>query len=89
MVIGDSMNQRELREKGLLYYYDEGLINEINRGRELSYEFNKLNPNDNENKDKILRKLLGKIEGNYLINQPFYCDFGFCVYDRLQIFGQD
>ncbi|MCQ2147413.1 MAG: sugar O-acetyltransferase [Bacteroidales bacterium] len=55
---------------------DPHLLDILNKTREVVRDYNDLRPNDNNGKDAILSKLLGKKGQNCIINQPFYCDYG-------------
>ena len=73
------MKAKELRENGELYCYDDELIKEINKGRELCYTYNNINPQDLKKREELIKSLLGVIRGKFLINQPFYCDYGYNI----------
>lgn len=40
------------------------------------WEFNNLHPSETGKQHEIIRKLLGSCGDNFLINQPFRCDYG-------------
>lgn len=46
------------------------------RTREAIHDFNALRPSQIDEMQAILRNLLGAIGDNFIINQPFRCDFG-------------
>lgn len=48
----------------------------FNRAYELTYELNNLKPTDNENKNRILKELLGSFGENTEILTPFNCNIG-------------
>lgn len=73
------MNKKELRANGELYLYDQELIDEINKGREACYIYNNLNPMSFDKREECIKNLFGKIKGSFLINQPFYCDYGYNI----------
>ncbi len=47
-----------------------------NRAKQLFSLYNQTDHTAEEAKNKILRKLLGKMGNHILINAPFYCDYG-------------
>lgn len=51
-----------------------------NYGQQLANDFNNLKINDEKNKNKILKKLFGKIGENSHIYQPIRVDFGCNIY---------
>lgn len=73
------MNEKEKRDKGLLYYYDDQLIEEINRGRELCFKYNSINPSCFKEKEEMIRNFFGRTGNNFLINGPIYFDFGYNI----------
>ena len=78
-----NVTEKEKRDAGLLY--DAGsLTEELLRCKELCYEFNALRPSQLEEKAKIIRQLFGKTGNSFLIQAPFWCDYG----DNIQI-GED
>ena len=55
---------------------DESLIKELNRGRALVFEYNRIHPLKEAERHALLKKLLGKTGENFQFIQPFYCDYG-------------
>lgn len=45
----------------------------------LCFLLNSTIPSRREQRDKIVRELLGKIGDKYVLHSPFYCDFGFNI----------
>lgn len=43
------------------------------------YEYNQLRPSQAEERTTLLKALLGKTGKRFIINQPFYCDYGFNI----------
>lgn len=75
------MNEKEKCQKGLLYdaNYDEDLKLERVRAKKLCQKYNNV-PYDNfEERKNLIRNLFGKVKGNFLIEQPFYCDYGYNI----------
>ena len=56
--------------------YDQELLAERTRAKDLCYDFNQLRPSDTENQKKILKQLLGKTDGDFGIVAPCWCDDG-------------
>jgi maltose O-acetyltransferase len=62
---------------GEIYNYgDPEFIEIMNRARDLTSEYNSLKSHENEARDRILRKLLGKVGANVYVDRPFCCDYG-------------
>lgn len=56
---------------------DPELLRELNAVKDIIHEYNALRPSDMERRCEILMGLIGHIaDGNAIINQPFYCDYG-------------
>ena len=72
------MTEKEKMLAGEVYdATDPELIGELMATREVLYEYNKLRPSECERMKEILKGLLGHIGDNdFLINQPFRCDYG-------------
>lgn len=58
---------------------DPHLISERLECKELCRDYNELRPKEMEARKKILHKILGHIAGEILIEQPFYCDYGYNI----------
>ncbi|ONI39001.1 maltose acetyltransferase [Candidatus Epulonipiscium fishelsonii] len=55
------------------------LFQDVRRCKDICYRYNNLLPSDDENKQKILEELIGKMGKNCTITQPFYCDMGYNI----------
>lgn len=75
------MTEKEKAAQGLLYdaNYDTTLIEERAYCKGLCYEYNQLHPAKLEERTAIMRKILGKTAENFLIEQPFVCDYGYNI----------
>ena len=75
------MNEKEKMLAGELYdaNYNEGLQKEREKAKDLCYEYNQIKPSKQEEKRKIIRQLLGNTKQNFLIEQPFMCDYGYNI----------
>lgn len=58
------------------YAANPQLIAKLMSTREKIYEFNNLRPSETDALNKIIKDLFGSTGSNYIINQPFRCDFG-------------
>lgn len=75
------MTEKEKMLAGLIYdaNYDPELIAERLECKELCRDYNDLRPREMAARTALLRKLLGKVKGEVLIEQPFYCDYGYNI----------
>ena len=76
------MTEKEKMLRQMLYdaNNDTDLIEERKVAKELCYDFNNLRPSDTAGQQRILRKLLGKTEGDsFLVVAPFWCDYGYNI----------
>lgn len=73
--------EKEKCRKGLLYdaNYGPQLIAERQHCKELCHEYNHLRPSLTKERELLLRRLLGQTGQNFLIEQPFYCDYGYNI----------
>lgn len=55
---------------------DEKLKNLRNDARELCYLIDSINPKDKNKKEKLFRKLIPNIKGDFTIHRGFNCDYG-------------
>ena len=56
---------------------DPELIKELMTTREVLYEYNSLRPSETQRMKEILKGLFGHVaDDDFLINQPFRCDYG-------------
>lgn len=75
------MTEKEKARLGLLYdaNYDEELLAERRRCKELCFQFNQLSPLKELEQKEIIGKLLGKTKENFCVTAPFYCDYGYNI----------
>lgn len=59
--------------------YDEELLKEREVCADMTHELNQLRPSQTKERMEILRKLLGKTKGNFMIVSPFFCDYGYNI----------
>ena len=51
----------------------------LHRAHDLCYEYNRLRPSQSEERDLLIRRLLGSAGSQVNILQPFQCDYGFNI----------
>ena len=75
------MTEKEKMLNGMIYdaNHDPQLIAERIRCKELCRDYNELRPKEIEARRKLLHLILGHIAGDILIEQPFYCDYGYNI----------
>ena len=71
------MTEKEKMLAGQVYdACDPEVLVELNRCKDLIFEYNNLRPSLLAERTALLRKLLGACDDQVFINQPFYCDYG-------------
>lgn len=75
------MTEKEKARQGLLYdaNYDEELLAERRRCKELCFQFNQLSPLKELEQKEIIGKLFGKTKENFCVTAHFYCDYGYNI----------
>lgn len=73
--------EKEKCMRGELYdaNYDEELIAERLRCKEICHEYNHLMPSLIKEREGLIKHLFGKTGRRFLIEQPFYCDYGYNI----------
>ncbi|MDV0444855.1 putative acetyltransferase [Methanimicrococcus sp. At1] len=74
------MTEKEKAAAGLLY--DSALKSfekERHRAKKLYHKYNICKPTAFKKRNRIIKKLFGKTGKNFLIEQPFYCDYGYNI----------
>lgn len=76
------MTEKEKMLKGMIYdaNYDEALIAERQDCKEKCHLYNMLSPKDTDARLELLKGLLGTSFDSILIEQPFYCDYGYNIH---------
>lgn len=59
---------------------DPALMAERLECKQLCHEYNKLSPKDIEARHNIIQNIIGTIAGDFLIEQPFFCDYGYNIH---------
>lgn len=75
------MTEKEKARQGLLYdaNYDEELLAERRRCKELCFQFNQFSPLKELEQKEIIGKLFGKTKENFCVTAHFYCDYGYNI----------
>lgn len=75
------MTEKEKRDKGLIYNpnYDEQLRKEMLSAQDLCWEYNNIKPSEIQKRNEKIKHILGKVGKNFLIEQPFMCDYGYNI----------
>ncbi len=73
--------EKEKCHRGLLYdaNNDKELLAERQVCKDICYEYNQLHPSELEKREEIIKHLFGKTGDKFLIEQPFYCDYGYNI----------
>ena len=76
------MTEKEKRDNGELYSpnYDEELIAEMRKAKELCYEYNNINPLNLEERKEFIKKILGKTGEYVQIESNFLCHYGYNIF---------
>ena len=72
------MTEKEKMLAGMVYSaVDEELLKELNEVKDIIHKYNSLLPSATQERFAILKGLLGHTaDDEFIINQPFYCDYG-------------
>jgi len=74
------MTEKEKAAAGLLYDSTlKSFEKERHRAKKLYQKYNHCEPLNFKKRNKIIKKLLGKTGKDFLIEQPFYCDYGYNI----------
>ena len=75
------MNEMQKAAAGLLYdaNNDAPILEMRHQAKVKLHEFNYLSPEKKNEREGILKVLLGKIEDGFIIEGPFHCDYGFNI----------
>ena len=74
------MNQKERMLAGLPYKaWMDGLSEERLENRKKIYKYNHLEPGNREEKDRLIKEILGKTGEEINIEAPFQCDYGYNI----------
>ncbi len=74
------MSEKDKMLNGEMYYApDKELAAERIKVKEMNYDYNLLRPSQSEEKERLLRKILGKAGKNLWVEAPFQCDYGYNI----------
>lgn len=75
------ISEKEKCRRGELYdaNNDTELIAERMKCKDLCYRYNQLLPSETGRREEIIARLLGKTGSRFLIEQPFFCDYGYNI----------
>ncbi|MCD7930044.1 MAG: sugar O-acetyltransferase [Tannerellaceae bacterium] len=75
------MTEKEKAAAGRIYdaNYDEQLVQERLESKCLCYDYNRTHPAAQEERKTIIKKLLGKTGESFIIEPPFFCDYGYNI----------
>lgn len=75
------MTEKEKAAKGLLYdaNYDATILGDREQAKEICYDYNMTRPSQKTERDTIIRKLIGKVGKQCIIEPPFACDYGYNI----------
>lgn len=73
------MTEKQKRDNHQLYNanYDEELIEELKKVKDLCFKYNNIEPSKIKEREKLIKQILGKTGQNILIQSNFYCDYGY------------
>ncbi|RYG32762.1 MAG: sugar O-acetyltransferase, partial [Chitinophagaceae bacterium] len=72
--------EKEKMLAGELYNaFDSSLVAERDKIKNLLHHYNQLLPTDTAAKKSFLKEMLGQCGEQYIIEQPFYCDYGYNI----------
>ena len=75
------MTEKEKMLAGELYNanYNKDLEIERQRAKDLCFKYNNIKPSNIDERNKLIRRILGKTKEKFLIEQPFICDYGWNI----------
>lgn len=75
------MDEKTKRDAGILYdaNYNDALLQELLACKDLCHRYNQLFPSDLSEKKELMEKILGRTKGTFLIQAPFWCDYGYNI----------
>ena len=75
------MGEKEKMLAGELYdaNYDEELLKDRYKAKDICQQFNNLKPSDIAGKEKIIKSLFAKTGKQIIVEQNFWCDYGYNI----------
>jgi acetyltransferase-like isoleucine patch superfamily enzyme len=59
--------------------FDDELLRERQHAKEQVFVFNSLPPKEIDQRNEVIRRLLGKTKKSFFIEPPFRCDYGYNI----------
>ena len=75
------MTEKEKMLAGEIYdaNFNKELIRERMKAQDLCYKYNSIKPSNIKKRQSTIRRIIGKTKNNFLIEQPFICDYGYNI----------
>lgn len=75
------MTEKEKMLAGEIYdaNYNKELIQDRLKVKDKCFEYNNLLPSNIEDREKVMKEILGKYKQRFNIEQPFMCDYGYNI----------
>lgn len=75
------MTEKQKRDNQELYdcNYNQDLIEEMKRAKDLCFEYNNIKPSEREKRKELIKKIFGKTGENILVESNFQCDYGYNI----------
>lgn len=75
------MDEKEKMLAGEIYdaNYNEDLMKERLIAKDKCFEYNNIKPSKLEERTEVMKQILGKTGKQFLIEQPFICDYGYNI----------
>jgi maltose O-acetyltransferase len=75
------MDELEKAARGLLYdaNYDPAVLEKRKAAKRLLHRLNGLSPDDEEERSRLIRDLMGRIGKNFVFDGAIHCDYGFNI----------
>lgn len=76
------MSEKDKMLAGELYNanYDKELIKDRYEAKDICFEYNNLKLSDFDGKDRIIKKLFAKTGKQIIVEQNFWCDYGYNIF---------
>lgn len=73
--------EKEKAARGELYdaNYDQALMQERDICKDLCFDYNQTRPTNKQQRSAIIKKLFKQTGEAFIIEQPFYCDYGYNI----------
>lgn len=80
LIVKEILTEKEKMLKGLLYKaLDKELAEERQSAKVVLFDFNSLHPSKIEQRNDMIRSLFGHTIGDFYIEPPFRCDYGYNI----------